>query len=121
MRKGIKKKKAKAPKKRNPPARITPNGRKIWDMMQHHKIKGNHKDYVIFIGDVLLDTYGDYTIKRDSGEASEMIMLVRKSDLTRIIGSKEAEKFWCSKIGKRTNRGIHLYFNHRRPNVQDGA
>lgn len=102
------KKPATAPK---PPANITPNGKRIWDMMALSGVKGNHRDYVIFVGDQLIETYNTYTFKPsgDGKAPDSKIRLVHKSKLPAILGPEQGAKFWDKRIGKRTGVGASAY------------
>lgn len=117
-----KKYKSKAPpKKSEPPARITPNGLKIWEVMRESKVKGNYRDYVLFVGNRMLDVYGTYDVTRsDDGKPSKMIALVHKAKLAAVLGPEVGARFWHAKFGKRTNHGCHVYHARQRStNVKD--
>ncbi len=92
------------------PKGITKNGVRIYDAMKFSKTKGNWKDYVLFVGDQMIDRYGTYTITRMNSEGEKVktdnnIMLVHKAKLKSILGEKFGSKFWDHKRRKRLNVG----------------
>jgi hypothetical protein len=79
-------------------------GTKIRDYMKATKTRGNPKDFVLFIGNEMLDEWGKYQVNRN-GEVVSMVWLVHKRDLHRVIGPTEAAKFWNTKLRRRTSYG----------------
>lgn len=79
-------------------------GTKIRDYMKVTKTRGNPKDFVLFIGNEMLDEWGKYQVNRN-GEMKSPVWLVHKRDLHRVIGPKEAAKFWNLKLRRRTSYG----------------
>jgi hypothetical protein len=101
---------AKKDAKKAPPT-VAPRGRgnsilgtKIRDYMKATKTRGNPKDFVLFIGNEMLDEWGKYQVNRN-GEMLSPVWLVHKRDLHRVIGPKEAAKFWNLKLRCRTSYG----------------
>ena len=80
----------------------TPNGRHIVKLMIEEKIKGNYKDYVIIIGDQLLDWRRTMTMKTTEGASVgvNQPVLVHKSKLKNIISQEAAETFWHPRYGR---------------------
>jgi hypothetical protein len=86
---------------------LTPHGKRLMAFMADSKVKGNFKDYALFVGDQMIDAWGQYTIRRQAPEGSEPapVVLVHKRDLWKIIGDDNAKRFWHRRIGKRTSYG----------------
>jgi len=75
--------------------RYTDNGRMIAELMHSKKIKGSPKDFVIMIGRRLIDFHGTYEIRGvEGGQGVPGVSLVHKRELDRIVGAKEAGRFW---------------------------
>jgi hypothetical protein len=86
---------------------LTHHGKRLMAFMGDSKAKGNFKDYVLFVGDQMIDAWGQYTIRRQAVEGAEPapVVLVHKRDLRKIIGDDNAKRFWHRGIGKRTSYG----------------
>lgn len=87
------------------PPGTTVNGAKIFKLMEHHKVKGNFRDHVVFVGDQMLDNYGTYTVKRETQPGQPTVALVHKQHLKHLIGEEAAARFWNEALGRRTNHG----------------
>ena len=92
------------------PRGLTANGKRIFEMMRDENVKGNWKDWVLFVGPQMIERYGTYTInfrkkKGDDPIQSEITALVHKSKLSNIIGGEFGKLFWDSKRKCRTNYG----------------
>ncbi|MGW8177317.1 MAG: hypothetical protein ACWGQW_00750 [bacterium] len=96
-------------------------GRKIWEAMQAAKIKGNYKDFVLFVGDQLYDRFGQYTVLRPNAPPDQHFCLVHKSKLKPIIGEEWANKFWDFKWKRRTSFGLEGYQAGRQARKQTNA
>ena len=79
-------------------------GSRIAVFMEENNVRGNVKDYVLFVGDQMIDNWGQYTIRRPA-DGVELVALVHKRDLHKIIGAEAAARFWYRRLGKRTNHG----------------
>lgn len=114
-----KRKKAKEEQAKTKPAKpvrgLTRHGKRVLDFMEGSKIKGNFRDYVLFVGDQMIDAWGQYTIRRQASEAAA-VALVHKRELHKIIGTDNAQRFWHQKLGKRTSHGAP-----RSRHVQDAS
>lgn len=90
---------------------ITENGKFIATAMEEHSVAGSWKDYVLFVGDQMLDAWGTYSIARVSsaestGEpATKTVALLHKRRLALAIGPHAAARFWNCKLKRRTNHG----------------
>jgi hypothetical protein len=97
-----------AVKQEAPPPNIrglTATAIKIRSEMERAGIRGNFRDFVLFVGDQMYDTWGTYTVRRDNATADvRPIALVHKRDLHKIIGPF-ADRFWNRRMGKRTSDG----------------
>lgn len=89
----------------------TVNGNRIAQMMIGVGERGNPKDYVVIVGDTLVDWTGSWNIviKNNGGGVSKIgvskaAALVHKSRLDRVIGPKTAGLFWRPGVG-RIHRG----------------
>ena len=91
------------------PRGLTNWGQKIWSFMNDHKVKGNFRDFVLFVGDQMYDNSGQYTVRREQSAEGEAayVALLHKQKLHQVIGEKAAEKFWNSKLKKRNNWIAH--------------
>ncbi len=96
----VKKQLASAPLARG----VTVLGKRIATFMAEGKVRGNVKDYVLFVGDQMIDNWGQYTIRR-TAEGAGLMALVHKRDLHKVIGAEAAARFWHRRLGKRTNYG----------------
>jgi len=83
----------------------TPNGGMIRDFLKKVKHRGNPKDFVIIVGNRLLDWWGNYDIMfQPEGEeqAKKMgvngITLLHKKDLHKILPEEIASQFWNKKM-----------------------
>jgi len=91
---------------RKTPKGMTKNGERIFNLMRDNKVKGNWKDWVLFVGDRMLDRYGTYTIALGENEiVQNHIFLAHKSKLSNILGEEFGSKFWDNKWKRRTNYG----------------
>lgn len=88
------------------PKGITANGRHIYKAMKENNVKGSWKDWVLFVGNQMIERYGTYTIQRgDNVSLNLPIVLLHKSNLAKVFDKNFGEKFWNSKWGHRTNIG----------------
>lgn len=96
------------------PRGLNHSGDVILEFMHRMKIKGNFRDYVLFIGNQMHDYAGTYTVNREPVEASEptYIALVHKKDLHTILGKDKAENFWSQKL-RRRNPGMKANSNEQ--------
>lgn len=79
----------------------TANGKMIQDLMVAHKVKGNHKDFVIIVGSKLMDWTGTYDIRqRDKPVEARAMALIHKSKLRNVIGPELAGVFWRRGLGR---------------------
>jgi hypothetical protein len=104
----------KAPKDIKPPPGISANGMKIWQAMKMAKIRGNYKDYVLFVGDQMLDRYGTYRVQRSNALPGQQIMVLHKARLAAVAGAEVGSRFWNMKWKHRTNYGLEEYNASRR-------
>lgn len=104
-----------------PPRSISMFGKKIWEAMQAGKIKGNYKDFVLFVGDQLYDRFGQYTVLRPNAPPDQHFCLVHKSKLKPIVGEEWANKFWDFKWKRRTSFGLEEYQAGRQARKQTNA
>jgi len=49
------------------PPHITPNGIRIYRAMSENGVKGSWKDWVLFVGDMMVERYGTFQVKRLGG------------------------------------------------------
>lgn len=87
------------------PRGATQNGAKILAFMRSNKVRGNFRDFVMFVGDTMLDNYGSYTFARKAEPGAQTVALIHKSKLAEVIGEELAARFWDSKHRRRTNYG----------------
>ena len=92
-----------------PPPGISPNGMKVWQAMKAAKIRGNYKDYVLFIGERMIDRYGVYTVRRPDASPSQQIVVLHKARLAAVVGPEVGARFWNAKWKRRTNYGLEEY------------
>ncbi len=99
------------------PRAITPNGQFILTAMKEHKSPGTWRDYVLFVGDQMLDAWGSYNIVRvdEDGKsvASSTVALLHKKHLHVAIGEGPAARFWWKKLGRRSNYGSKHFHQGR--------
>jgi len=100
-----KKRKQRRREERPLPQGLTKNGERIFNTMRDNKVKGNWKDWVLFVGDQMIDRYGTYTITRGEDAPPDVIALVHKSKLAKILGEKFGGMFWDAQWKRRTNHG----------------
>ena len=81
----------------------THNGQQILEFMAANKIRGNFKNFVLFIGDRMLDVYGSYTVVRPNDAGT--IVLLHKSRLENVLGEEIGRRFWNKRLRRRTNHG----------------
>ncbi len=95
------------------PRGITPNGCFIHEAMKEHKSPGSWKDYVLFVGDQMLEAWGTFNIIRMDEDGKPVqgstIALLHKRDLHVAIGPRQAAKFWSKKLRRRTNHGASAF------------
>lgn len=100
------------PKKQQPAPKLRPgdtaNGGMIRDFLKKVKHRGNPKDFVIIVGNRLLDWWGSYDIMfqpEGEDEAKKMgvngITLLHKKDLYKVLPEDIAAKFWNKKMRMR--------------------
>ncbi len=91
------------------PRAITPNGRFIHKAMEEHKSPGSWRDYVLFVGDQMLDAWGTFNLVRvdkdGNAVATSTVALLHKRHLRIAIGAVPAARFWNDKLKRRTNHG----------------
>ena len=86
--------------------RFTVNGRIIADLMHSEKIRGNVKDHVVLSGSSLLDCEGTFEMRHTDEEGGEgrltvpAVCIVHKRKLHKIIGDKQAARFWKPGFGR---------------------
>lgn len=89
--------------------RLTPNGHQILAFMQRAGVRGNWKDYVLFVGVQMLDAWGTYQFKRSEqpadGLPADTVGVLHKRKLHRVIPDDAAALFWNRRLGRRTNYG----------------
>lgn len=80
----------------------TQNGRHIIQLMIEEKVRGDFKDYVIIVGDQLLDWRKNMTLTAQDGLSVRVAnpVLVHKSKLKNIISQEAAEAFWHPVFGR---------------------
>jgi hypothetical protein len=80
----------------------TQNGRHIVRTMLDEKIKGDFKDYVIIVGDQLLDWQKTMTLTAHDGMPVRVDkpVLIHKSKLKNIISPEAAKAFWHPVFGR---------------------
>ena len=98
-----------------PPMRaITPMGMFIHRAMAEHKSPGSWRDYVLFVGDEMLEAWGKYNIIRmgDDGKPAQVtpLALLHKRNLHEAIGDVPAARFWDRKLNRRTNHGLREFY-----------
>lgn len=82
------------------------SGEKILEFMSLNKVKGNFRDYVLFVNNQMYDAWGVYTVARaDTSEPAAVVALIHKSKLHKVIGDAYAAKFWHRRTGRRTSAG----------------
>lgn len=86
----------------------TPNGGMIRNMMKSTKQKGNPKDFVILVGNRLIDWWGSYDVMyqpEGENEAKKMgvdgVALLHKRILHNILPAEIASQFWNKKLRMR--------------------
>ncbi len=76
----------------------TPNGQRIVNTLVSSGIgsPARYKDYVLFVGDRMLDWAATHTVVRESQEAEESgdIFVLHKSKLHQVLGDDIAKDFW---------------------------
>ena len=84
-------------------AKLTPNGRQIFELLRLTKKKGNPKDFVIIVGKRMLDYWGSYDMENKEGKSVgvEGVALIHKRELHKVVGDELASKFWNRKTGMR--------------------
>lgn len=101
-------KKRKAPKKKNaqrkPPREdaSTPNGKLIQDLMAKREVKGHYKDYVMYVGNRIIDWTGAWDAHNEQGEpvGFDGVLLIHMSKLKDHLGEKFASRYWKPGIGR---------------------
>lgn len=80
----------------------TQNGRHIIKLMIEEKIRGSFKDYVIIVGNQLLDWRKNMTLTAHDGLSVRVDkpVLVHKSKLKNIISQEAAAAFWHPVFGR---------------------
>ena len=78
------------------------NGIMIHDLMKAHKVNGNFKDYVVIVGNRLIDYRRsfDITLDDEGTLGVDGIALVHKRKLKNIIGEKAAAQLWHPIFGR---------------------
>lgn len=84
----------------------------VISVMNDFRTKGNYKDYVVFVGDQLIDRYCSYTVTRKDVPPDDTVMLLHKSKLISVAGEEWGNKFWDFSYNKRTNFGIENIKNY---------
>jgi len=82
----------------------TANAKMIGELMKAKKVRGNFKDYVIIVGDRLIDWDGSYQIRFEGEDADKKpsgLALLHKRVLDMYIGPELAKQFWNSKTKTR--------------------
>lgn len=96
-----------ADKKETLPRGIKPDGLRIFRFMKSNKVAGNFRDFVLFVGDQMLDNSGSYKFRREPAKDGDPppanIALVHKEHLHYVIGEKQAERFWNKKLKRRVH------------------
>lgn len=77
-----------------------PNGKIIYKYIKETKAKGTFKEYMLIIGNRMLDYRDSYNVIIENRTESDNIYLLHKSKLKNLIGEEEALKFWHPKIGR---------------------
>jgi hypothetical protein len=78
----------------------TANGKMIAEMMIEAGIKGDYKDYILLIGERIVEYRRGFTVIFEEGvEPISGVRLVHKKDLHRIIGD-DAHKLWHPTCGR---------------------
>jgi hypothetical protein len=81
--------------------RFTDNGRMIAELMHSKRIKGSPKDYVIVVGQRLIDYRGTYDIRGlEARHGFAGVNLVHKRELERFVGSEQSRRFWRRGVGR---------------------
>ena len=84
----------------------TSNSKMIHEFMEENHVKGFYKDYVIMMGDRLVDWLGSFNVvKVEEGKFSgilkvEGMALIHKRNLHTIIGDEAAKRFWHPRLGR---------------------
>jgi len=82
----------------------TPNAQMILDAMGAGGVKGNYRDYVLLVGDRLIDWKGSHGIvNTDDNKPAHVqgIRLVHKKNLKSILPEEVAAQFWHPKLGRK--------------------
>jgi hypothetical protein len=98
--------------KKKLPRNITKNGIRIYKVMKEKNQKGNYKDFVLFIGNTMIDRYATYTVAFIDENTVNFVnsfknlFLLHKSKLRSFIEKDLADKLWDYKSNMRTNYGL---------------
>jgi len=81
----------------------TPNAKMILDAMRSEGVKGNYRDYVLLVGDRLIDWKGSHNIVTIDGNKPAHvsgIRLMHKRNLKNVLPEDIAAMFWHPKMGR---------------------
>lgn len=87
----------------SPPKKLRgPNAKKIVDFLKSEGIKGDYRDYVLFVGDRLIDYRKSHNIAglRVKQTNQVGIALVHKKQLIHLLPKKIALLFWHPTMGR---------------------
>lgn len=88
--------------KKLPALKESGNARMIRKLMVSRALRGNPKNFVVIVGNQLLDCSGTFkTVGSEGGKViGDSVILVHKRDLAKIIGEEAALKFWVPGVGR---------------------
>lgn len=83
-------------------AKLTQNARMIINIMAENKIRGSYKDYILIVGNNLIDWKRSYnvTIKRDAESGSVGVLIMHKKNLKNVLPAAMAAEFWHPTLGR---------------------
>ncbi|KKN67581.1 hypothetical protein LCGC14_0460360 [marine sediment metagenome] len=73
----------------------------IRKLMATQAMHGNPKNFVVIVGNQLIDTSGTFKgfLSEGGRVVGDSVLLVHKKDLAKIIGKKAALRFWHPDLG----------------------
>jgi hypothetical protein len=84
-------------------SRLKPNAKMIVEAMKEAKIKGNYRDYVLLVGDRLIDYRESHGLAALDGLSSarvEGMAVMHKKRLKNILPEDVAALFWHPRLGR---------------------
>ena len=77
------------------------NALMIRKLMATQAMHGNPKNFVVIVGNQLIDTSGTFKgfLSEGGRVVGDSVLLVHKRDLAKIIGKKAALRFWHPDLG----------------------